>query len=410
MNEQTNAPGQQTLTIHQAVDLALEHHIAGRLPEAESIYMQVLEKEPDHPVALHFLGVIAHQVGKNDIAVDLIGKALVIKPDFAEAYTNLGVVLDAQGKLDDAIASFQKALIIDPNYTKVQNYLRIAHVRNRIDKEQGGVPTFHDNHILYLYDNLNEQLPNGSADVNQYQARKHDHIQTALDRELCTISSKHQGRYVAREARSALAETKDMQKFFKPPYGDEIDSHVIVMSQGVDQCMHWKGMPIFKTVFDFSLYSMLIWDVKPKTIIEIGSGTGASAVWMADLVKAYGLETQIFSMDINKPSLKYEGVNFIQGDCNIIDQGLPSNMLAGLDHPWIVVEDAHVNVSQVVSHLSLNMITGDYMIIEDTRGSKSTDVLAWSSLSKSKFKIDTKYTDFFGRNATSSPDSIFVHI
>ena len=51
MNEQTNAPGQQTLTIHQAVDLALEHHIAGRLPEAESIYMQVLEKEQLRKIA-----------------------------------------------------------------------------------------------------------------------------------------------------------------------------------------------------------------------------------------------------------------------------------------------------------------------------------------------------------------------
>ena len=69
---------QQTLTIQQAIDLAVQHHNAGRLPEAESIYQQILQSDPDQPVALHLLGVIAHQVGKNDTAVDLIALALSI--------------------------------------------------------------------------------------------------------------------------------------------------------------------------------------------------------------------------------------------------------------------------------------------------------------------------------------------
>ena len=81
---------QQTTTIGQALDLAIQHHTAGRLSEAESIYQQILENTPNHPVALHLLGVIAHQVGKNTIAVDLITKALASKPDYSEAHSNLG--------------------------------------------------------------------------------------------------------------------------------------------------------------------------------------------------------------------------------------------------------------------------------------------------------------------------------
>ena len=77
---------QQTLTIQQAIDLAVQHHNAGRLPEAENIYQQILQSEPNHPTALHLLGVIAHQVGKHETAVDLITKALAIKPE------NLNVV------------------------------------------------------------------------------------------------------------------------------------------------------------------------------------------------------------------------------------------------------------------------------------------------------------------------------
>ena len=37
---------QQTLTIQQAIDLALQHHTAGRLSDAESIYNQILQSDP----------------------------------------------------------------------------------------------------------------------------------------------------------------------------------------------------------------------------------------------------------------------------------------------------------------------------------------------------------------------------
>ncbi len=126
MNEENAGPGQQTLTIQQAIDLAVEHHNAGSLPEAEGIYTLVLQMEPNHPVALHLLGVIAHQVGKTDIAVDLIGKALAIKPDFAEAHSNLGNVLKEQGKIDDAVARYHKALAIQPNFAEAHSNLGLV--------------------------------------------------------------------------------------------------------------------------------------------------------------------------------------------------------------------------------------------------------------------------------------------
>ncbi len=87
------SPGQQTLAIQQSIALAVQHHNAGYLLKAEGIYRQILQVDPNQPVALHLLGVIADQVGKNDIAVDLITRALAIKPDYAEAHYNLGLAL-----------------------------------------------------------------------------------------------------------------------------------------------------------------------------------------------------------------------------------------------------------------------------------------------------------------------------
>ena len=96
------AEQEQTLTIQQAIDLGVQHHNEGRLPQAETIYQQILQSNPNQPVALHLLGVIAHQVGKNDTAVDLITKAISIKPDYVEAHNNLGAVLQKLGKLEEA--------------------------------------------------------------------------------------------------------------------------------------------------------------------------------------------------------------------------------------------------------------------------------------------------------------------
>ncbi len=118
MNDEIDVPGQQTLAIQQAIELGKRHHTTGDLTKAEGIYQQIIQSDPNQPDALHLLGVIAHQLGKNDTAVDLITKALTIRPDFAKAHNNLGLALQGQGKLDEALTSYKKALAIMPDFSK----------------------------------------------------------------------------------------------------------------------------------------------------------------------------------------------------------------------------------------------------------------------------------------------------
>ena len=118
-----HSPHRQTRAIQQAIDLALQHHTAGRLPQAERIYRQVLQSERNHPVALHMLGVVALHAKKHGIAVDLIKKALTITPENADAHYNLGLTLSELGKLEEAVASYRKALAIRPDYAKAHNNL-----------------------------------------------------------------------------------------------------------------------------------------------------------------------------------------------------------------------------------------------------------------------------------------------
>jgi tetratricopeptide (TPR) repeat protein len=107
----------------QTLALAVQHHQAGNLSEAEGLYRRVLQAEPRNPDALHLLGVIAHQVGRNEAAIDLIRSALGERPTMAAAHCNLGAALQATGQLDQAVASFRRALQLKPDYVEAYNNL-----------------------------------------------------------------------------------------------------------------------------------------------------------------------------------------------------------------------------------------------------------------------------------------------
>jgi protein O-GlcNAc transferase len=117
-NSPMHAEQEQNLTIQQAINLGLQYHQATDLPKAESVYQQILQVDPDQPIALHLLGVIAYQVGENNISVDLIAKAIAIKPDLVEGHSNLGNTLQELGRLDEAVASYKKAINIKPDYAE----------------------------------------------------------------------------------------------------------------------------------------------------------------------------------------------------------------------------------------------------------------------------------------------------
>ena len=108
--------GLQGVTSQQGMfKQALTLHQAGRLPEAENLYRQILAAEPYHPHALHYLGILAHQLGKHEIAVELINKALGCLPDYVDAHINLGIAFRAQDLPEEAVASFRRALSLKPD-------------------------------------------------------------------------------------------------------------------------------------------------------------------------------------------------------------------------------------------------------------------------------------------------------
>lgn len=123
------------LTIQQAFDLALQHHRTGRLQEAESLYRLILARQPDHVDAIQNLGIIAQQMGRCDLAVELIGRAVTLRPDYAEAQSNLGDAFRRNGQLDQAIAACRAAIALKPDLAEAHNNLASALSRKGRFKE-----------------------------------------------------------------------------------------------------------------------------------------------------------------------------------------------------------------------------------------------------------------------------------
>jgi tetratricopeptide (TPR) repeat protein/SAM-dependent methyltransferase len=107
-------------SVASAMKLAQEHHHAGRLRAAETIYRQVLATSADHPDALHLLGMIAFQRGSGAEAVELVKRAIGRSPSNPDYHHDLGAVFQRQGRLEEAVACYREALAIRPDFADAQ--------------------------------------------------------------------------------------------------------------------------------------------------------------------------------------------------------------------------------------------------------------------------------------------------
>lgn len=198
----------------------------------------------------------------------------------------------------------------------------------------------------------------------------------------------------------------------------------------------WKGIILNKGVTEIGLYPMLLHELQPKTIIEIGAFNGGSAVWLADNLELFGVQGHIYSMDIDLSLLDEKAktdprICFLQGDCNQIESVFSPQMLAELAHPWLVIEDVHVNLVAVVDYFHKNGLSGgDYMIVEDTNqfmweawrenwddeeelqkgASKMDELRGWLLNHEEEYLVDTYYQDIYGYNGSKNWNSMLKRV
>ncbi len=97
-----------------------------RLRRTQRIYSKLLEREPENADALHALGVIAHQQGNYQGALDFLTRAIAANPDRPQYHITIGIVHEALGSLDLAVAAYERAISLQPDNSDAHHNLAIA--------------------------------------------------------------------------------------------------------------------------------------------------------------------------------------------------------------------------------------------------------------------------------------------
>lgn len=181
----------------------------------------------------------------------------------------------------------------------------------------------------------------------------------------------------------------------------------------------YKGVGCLKSPLDLALYSKLIWEMKPGTLIEIGTYQGGSALWFADTIASFGYTTKIISIDlIDYIKVRDERVIYLTGDVNKLEETLSPKFLDPLPRPLLIVEDSSHEYEATLSALRFFekvMKKDDIIIIEDGildelglsetfRGGPNRAIAEFLRDNNNHFETMTDYCDFFGGNATYNPN------
>lgn len=95
---------------------AIDLQNAGKLDEAEKIFLEILQKTPDDVPCLFSLGGVEHNRRNPEKALEYFKRALAVKSDYPPIWFNLGIVQQSLKQFDAALESYEKALSLDPAY------------------------------------------------------------------------------------------------------------------------------------------------------------------------------------------------------------------------------------------------------------------------------------------------------
>ena len=150
-----------TSDVIQDMESAVRFHQTGDLTRAAGLYQSVLDRYPDLPDALNFLGIIAGDMGQSEKALALVKRSLVLDPANAVYHNNYGNIFRQTGAFEEAIAAYQKAIRYAPDYAVAYNNLGVA--LNRTGQETDAEVAFRqaisiDPHYFDAYNNLGTGL------------------------------------------------------------------------------------------------------------------------------------------------------------------------------------------------------------------------------------------------------------
>lgn len=173
----------------------------------------------------------------------------------------------------------------------------------------------------------------------------------------------------------------------------------------------YRGISAIKCPFDYVMYQMIISEIQPDLIIEIGTNYGGGSLYLADLMDIIGHGT-IHTIDIEKKTgdivAKHPRIKLFTNGWENYDLKEASGF-----SKILIIEDASHTYEDTLGALrkfSPLVSVGSYLIVEDgimndlnkEKGFHGGPLRAIREfLAENRdFIVDRKYCDMFGKNAT----------
>jgi cephalosporin hydroxylase len=177
----------------------------------------------------------------------------------------------------------------------------------------------------------------------------------------------------------------------------------------------YRGIPMLKNPFDLALYPLLLDRARPRTLIEIGTYCGGSALWFAD--QAPGM--RVLSVDLKRPTaVDHPAVTFLEGDARDLGVVLTPELMKSIERPLLVIEDSsHVasTTAAVLDFFDRSLLPGELIVIEDGilsamrvadsyEGGPLRAIHEFMARTNGRYEIDRSLCDYFGTNVTWNVD------
>ena len=174
----------------------------------------------------------------------------------------------------------------------------------------------------------------------------------------------------------------------------------------------YRGIPAVKSPFDYVLYQMILWEVRPDIVIEIGTYKGGSSLYLADLLEINGKGiVHTIDLPVNKEDssiYKHERIRVFKNSYSEYDV----SQLRTYETILVIEDGSHLYQDSLaaLNKFAPYVSKGSYYIAEDgivsqlgkdkEFGGGPQKAVSEFLKSNDQFLIDRRWCDFFGTNAT----------
>ena len=138
-----------SVNVDTALVLAIEHHQASRFVEAETLYLAIIHRQPDHAIANHNMGLLAAQLGFPDKALPYLRAAMLSAPGEVQF-----ILSYAQGLLQSAQAQAAAEVLasaIGRGFDTPAMQAALARAQGAPVAQADTVPEASANHVAELF-------------------------------------------------------------------------------------------------------------------------------------------------------------------------------------------------------------------------------------------------------------------